>query len=79
MRPIDAYFFEKEEPARGCLLFLRSHILNFDIFLTEQWKYKMPFYYYNGKMLCYLWTNKKEGNPYIGFVDGNKIDNGAAY
>lgn len=25
-------------------------------------------------MLCYLWTNKKTGSPYIGIVDGNKID-----
>lgn len=25
-------------------------------------------------MLCYLWTNKKTGQPYIGFADGNKMD-----
>lgn len=25
-------------------------------------------------MLCYLWTNKKTGEPYIGIVDGNKMD-----
>jgi len=74
MRPIDAYFFEKEEPLRGCLLYLRSHILDFDSSLTEEWKYKMPFYCYNNKMLCYLWTDKKKGHPYIGFVDGIKID-----
>lgn len=74
MRPIDAYFFEKEEPARGCLMYLRSHISSFNPLLTEEWKYRMPFYCYKDKMLCYLWTDKKNGNPYIGFVDGNKID-----
>ena len=74
MRPIDLYFLEKEEPVKSCLLYLRSHIVQFDKDITEEWKYSMPFYYYNGKMLCYLWTNKKTNEPYIGIVDGNKID-----
>lgn len=74
MRPIDLYFLGKEEPARGCLLYLRNHIAGFDAGITEEWKYRMPFYCYKGKMLCYLWTNKKTGKPYIGFVDGNLMD-----
>lgn len=74
MRPIDLYFLEKEEPVRSCLLYLRSYIAQFDEGITEEWKYSMPFYYHNGKMLCYLWTNKKTKEPYIGIVDGNKID-----
>lgn len=74
MRPIDTYFFEKEEPVRSCLLYLRSYILAFNSDMTEEWKYRMPVYCYKGKMLCYLWTNKRDGNPYIGIVDGNLID-----
>lgn len=74
MRPIDMYFLEKEEPARGCLLYLRNHVTGFDAGISEEWKYRMPMYCYKGKMLCYLWTNKKTGEPYIGIVDGNKID-----
>jgi hypothetical protein len=74
MRPIDVYFLEKEEPVRSCLLYLRTHIGGFDTDITEEWKYKMPFYYYKGKMLCYLWTNKRNGAPYIGIVDGNKMN-----
>lgn len=72
IRPIDNYFLEKEGALRECLLFLRSYILSFD--LAEEWKYRMPFYCYKGKMLCYLWTDKKTGHPYLGIVDGNKID-----
>lgn len=34
----------------------------------------MPCYYYNGKRICYLWTDKKTNQPYILFVDGNKIE-----
>ncbi|WP_294818655.1 DUF1801 domain-containing protein [uncultured Flavobacterium sp.] len=74
MRPIDSYFLEKEGNVRECLLSLRSHILSYTINVTEEWKYRMPFYCYKGKMLCYFWTDKKIGYPYIGFVDGGKMD-----
>ena len=74
LREIDDYFLQKDEPVKGCLLFLRDYIQNFDANITEAWKYKMPFYCYKGKMFCYLWVQKKNGLPYIGIVDGKKID-----
>jgi Domain of unknown function (DU1801) len=55
-------------------MFLRAHILKQDIHLTESWKYGMPFYCYNGKMICYLWIHKKYHQPYIGIVEGEKIN-----
>jgi len=74
MRELDLYYLEKEEPVKGCLLFLRQHILDFDKGITEAWKYRMPFFCYKGKMFCYLWVHKKNGPPYIGIVEGGKID-----
>jgi hypothetical protein len=74
LRDIDNYFLQKEEPVKGCLLFLREYILNYDKNITEAWKYRMPFFCYKGKMFCYLWTYKKNGLPYIGMVEGKKID-----
>lgn len=74
MREIDNYFLQKEEPVKSCLLFLREYILNYDPNITEAWKYGMPFYCYRGKMFCYLWVHKKNGLPYIGIVEGKKID-----
>jgi hypothetical protein len=74
LRPIDHYFLEKDEPIKGCLQFLREHILKQDIHITETWKYGMPVYCYKGKMLCYLWVHKKYHQPYIGFVEGKLID-----
>ena len=67
-------FLQKEEPVKSCLLFLREYILNYDPNITEAWKYGMPFYCYLGKMFCYLWVHKKNGLPYIGIVEGKKID-----
>jgi hypothetical protein len=74
LRPIDVYFSEKEEPEKSCLLFMRSLILQLDENLTEAWKYGMPMYCYGKKMFCYLWIHKKYKQPYLGIVDGNKID-----
>lgn len=73
MRSVDSYFLNKDEPVKGCLLFLRNYIINFDKAITEELKYGMPFYLYNGKMCCYLWVHKKYGLPYIGIVEGNKV------
>jgi hypothetical protein len=42
--------------------------------ITTDWKYNMPFFNYKGKRICYLWVDKKLKQPYIGFVDGNRIN-----
>lgn len=74
LRPIDNWFLEKEEPAKSCLQFLRQHIPGLDANITEAWKYSMPFFCYKGKMFCYLWVHKQLHQPYIGIVEGGKID-----
>lgn len=74
LRPIDNYFLQKEEPSRSCLQFLRTHILAMDTDITETWQYGMPFYLYKDKRFCYLWMHKKYHQPYLGIVDGNKIE-----
>ena len=73
MKPIANYFHQQAEPAKSCLLFLRSHLLQCAPGVTEDWKYSMPFYYYRGKRFGYLWISKKHFQPYIGLVDGNKL------
>jgi len=74
IRPIDNYFLQQPEPERSCLQFLRQYILQSDNHITEEWIYGMPFYCYKGKMCCYLWMHKKFGQPYIGIVEGARIN-----
>jgi Domain of unknown function (DU1801) len=74
LRPIDNYFLQNEEPFKSCLQFLREHILKLDTTITEKWLYGMPFFYYKEKRFCYLWIHKKYRKPYIGIVEGKKID-----
>jgi hypothetical protein len=74
LNSLDEYFLKKEEPVKGCLLFLREKILKQDKDLVESLKYGMPFYSYKGKMFCYLWIHKKYKQPYIGIVEGGQIN-----
>src|SRR6201985_3307317 len=74
LREIDLFFLQKDEPVKSSLLFLRQFILDYNSHITEAWKYKMPFYCYKGKMFCYLWVNKKTKLPYMGIVEGRKLE-----
>ena len=71
---LDLFYLKQEDLIRDCLLALKTVILNFDKEITPEWKYKLPFFYYKGKPLCYFWIHKKYKQPYIGFVDGGLIN-----
>jgi deoxyinosine 3'endonuclease (endonuclease V) len=73
IRELDQYYFQKEEPARSCLIALRALILKQDQQITETRKYGMPCFCYHKKMFCYLWTDKQTDEPYLLLVDGNQL------
>lgn len=68
------FYIQKEEPLKGCLLTLRAIILSQNTSISSTLKYGMPFFCYKEKMLCYLWVHKKHKLPYIGIVEGKKIE-----
>ena len=70
---LDNFYLEMEEPNKSCFLAARDFILRFNENITAEWKYKLPFFYYKGKMFCYLWKNKKSNIPYVGIVRSEKI------
>lgn len=73
IRELDTYYFEKEEPARSCLLALRSIILEQDSNVNETRKWGMPCFCYGKKMFCFLWTDKKTDEPYLLMVEGKNL------
>lgn len=77
LKPADNYFLQQEEPNKSCLLALRQIILAHHYEITETWKYGMPVYCFRNKMYCYLWIHKKHRQPYIGIVEGGKINHPA--
>jgi hypothetical protein len=74
MQELDAYYLNKQEPNKSCLLTLRSIILTQDKHITETRKYGMPCFCYKKKMFCYLWIDKKTDEPYLLMVEGKHLD-----
>lgn len=73
MKALEQFYLAQEEPNRSIFLALRDCILSLDAEVSEEWKYKLPFFYYKGKMFCYLWKDKKTNEPYIGIVRGETV------
>ncbi|UBM59245.1 DUF1801 domain-containing protein [Marinilongibacter aquaticus] len=70
---LDQFYLDQAEPHKSCLLALRNLILQSDELLTETRKYGMPCFCYKKKALCYLWKDKKTGEPYILMVEGKRL------
>ena len=70
----DNFYLQKDEPIKSCLLALRDIILSQDEEITSVWKYGMPFFCYKGKMFCYLWVHRKYKQPYLGIVEGKRME-----
>ncbi|MEL6972440.1 MAG: DUF1801 domain-containing protein [Bacteroidota bacterium] len=68
------FYLDQEEPLKSALLALRDIILAIDPGIQSTWKYSSPFFVYQGKNLCYLWYNKQTQHPYIGIIDGHRIE-----
>jgi len=73
LNELDQFYLKQKEPIKSTFLALRDIILSVNKDITPEWKYKLPFFYHQGKMLCYLWIHKKYHHPYIGFVDGHLL------
>lgn len=71
---IENFYLNLTEPNRSCMLSLRDFIVPLHEDITQEWKYRLPFFYLRGKMFCYLWMDKHTGYPYIGFTDGGKMN-----
>jgi hypothetical protein len=74
IRELDQFYAKKEEPNKSCLLALRAIILQQDEAISETRKYGMPCFCYKGKMFCYLWVDKKTGEPYLLMVEGVHLE-----
>jgi len=71
---LNQFYENLKEPQKGCFLALRDFILSLSPEVTPEWKYRLPFFYFKGKMFCYLWMDKKSKEPYIGIAKANLLD-----
>lgn len=77
MKVIDAYYDSLPEPLQGFMLAIRQIILGLDMEIEETWKWSTPFFTYRGRMLCYLWKDKKTQEPYLSIYGGAALDHPA--
>ncbi len=71
---LDSFYLSQQEPTRGCLLALRSIILEQDKDVSETRKYGMPCFCYKARIFCYLWIDKQTLEPYILLVEGKYLN-----
>ena len=71
---LDKFYREKSPEIRSCLEALRDIILRSNPEISQTVKYGMPCFTYRTKAILYLWTDKKNDEPYILFVEGNQLD-----
>ena len=73
LHPKIASAYEAFEPeTTGVFLAIRDIILAQEKAFTDELKYGLPFIYYQKKMFCYFWVDKKARQPYIGFMEGHR-------
>ncbi len=77
MSKTDNFYLKQNEPNKSCFLALRDILLDFDPNISETVKYGMPCFMYQNKAFCYLWKDKKTEEPYVLFVEGNRIEHPA--
>jgi hypothetical protein len=77
MKETDHFYLKQLEPERSTFLALKEIIISMDADISNSLKYGMPFFTYKGKMFCYLWKDKANNQPYIGFVEGNRMNHSA--
>lgn len=77
MKELDNFYLQLNEPLKSCMMALSDIILAQDAALTLAWKYKTPFFCYKEKIFCYLSIRKKDAVPYIGIVEGHRLEHPA--
>ena len=71
MNPAENYILNQSEPFRSILMHLQAVIEHTISDLDLKYKYRVPFYYVDGKPFCYL--NQSKNYIDLGFWRGNRI------
>lgn len=67
MNPAEDYILNQEEPYKSILLHLQVLIESSFKEVELRYKYRIPFYYLEGKPFCYLNVPKKKNFVEVGF------------
>ena len=74
LNPAENYILNQPEPYRDILLYLQLIVERTIPELELKYKYKIPFYYLNGKPFCYFNASHKKEFVDVGLVKGKLIE-----
>ncbi|PKQ61558.1 hypothetical protein BZG02_15320 [Labilibaculum filiforme] len=74
MEQLHNFYLQHDEPNRSCFLALRDIITKQDDNICETIKWNLPCFCYQAKMFCFLNVEKQSKQPYILFVEGNRLN-----
>lgn len=72
MNAVDIYIARFNEAEQRTAQYIRGLILNAAPYITERFKYNVPFFY-GRSSLCYLNFDGKAKSFYIGFIKGHQL------
>ena len=67
MNPAEDYIINQEEPFKSILLQLQVLVETSVPDLELKYKYRLPFYYLNGKPFCYFNASRKKATWMLAF------------
>ena len=73
MKPAELYILNQPEPYRSILLHVQAVIEHTIPEIKLQFKFKIPFYYYNSKPFVYLNATHKRGYVDVAFIKGYQL------
>lgn len=74
MKPAELYILNQPEPYRSILLHLQVVVEHSVPELQLFYKWKIPFYYLNGKPFCYFNASHKKRFVDVAFMKGFQLD-----
>lgn len=79
MKPAEEYIFKQSQEFQEILYYLKTVVEQEFVGLDLLYKWKLPFYYKNGKPVIYFNVNAKKKYVDVGFFYGSKIKKNMDY
>ncbi len=79
MKPTDVYILKLDEPYKGIVCHLIAVIEIMVPTATLEYKWSIPYFYYQNKPLCYLNASPKNNYVDLGFAKGFQLQQNLDY
>ena len=75
MKDVDLYILKQPKHYRNILFHIIAVVQNTIPYITLEYKWTVPYFYYKKKPFCYLNASQKHGFVDVGFAKGFQLKN----